>query len=50
MDGTPVLYVEDVRSLPAELERLIEPDDLVLMMGAGDIRLVSEQLAREGSA
>ncbi|MDI9602912.1 MAG: UDP-N-acetylmuramate--L-alanine ligase [Acidobacteriota bacterium] len=50
MNGEPVLYVEDVRDVPRALEDLLEADDLVLMMGAGDIRLVSEQMAREGSA
>jgi UDP-N-acetylmuramate--alanine ligase len=50
MNGTPVLYVEDVHDLPRELAGVVHAGDLVLMMGAGDIRGISESLVREGSA
>ena len=38
-------YEEDVNSLPEELAASVRPGDLVLVLGAGDIRAVGERLA-----
>jgi UDP-N-acetylmuramate--alanine ligase len=41
-----VSYVTDVASLPRDLIARVEPDDMVMFIGAGDIRATGEEMAR----
>lgn len=45
--GAQVVYVPDKRNLPAALASLVEPGDLVLTIGAGDVTLVGPLLLDE---
>lgn len=47
-DGS-VAYVPSIADLPAWLEKAVLPGDTILLMGAGDIRDVSEDLVRIGA-
>ena len=44
----PVEYVHDKDDIIAALGRIAQPGDLILALGAGDIRRVAEKLAQEG--
>jgi UDP-N-acetylmuramate--alanine ligase len=41
-----VHYVEDKSDLPAKLEEIVEPGDVIITMGAGDIYKYGEQFAK----
>ncbi len=43
-----VEYVPDKDDIVAALGRIVQPEDLILTLGAGDIRRVAERLAQEG--
>lgn len=45
--GQEVLYVPNKEELPAFLKGFVQPSDLVITMGAGDIYLAGEQLLSE---
>jgi UDP-N-acetylmuramate-alanine ligase len=41
------IYVGDFKSAQEALEELVGPDDLVLLMGAGDIKKLGDGLAHK---
>ena len=51
LNGKPVEYIPKLEDIAPRLEQLLQPGDLVLILGAGDIREVAvELLMRSGGA
>ena len=47
MFGRNVYYIPDSLSLPAFIKKIISPDDIILIMGAGNIWRICENIYKE---
>lgn len=48
--GLPAMYCASTNELPTQLQNLVKPHDVVIIMGAGDIWRTAEQLAKQYAA